>query len=110
VDQARRGLGDEHLAAVPRSGYAGGAVDVEADVALLRHLRRAGVDPHAHRDHKLLLRLAGSGERSGRGREGDEEGITLRVDLDPPVAGEGVAQEPAVIGERMRITVLAELV
>jgi hypothetical protein len=52
------------------------------------------MDAHADADRTFgerLLRLAGGRQRPRRGREGDEEGVALGVDLDPAVAGEGVA-------------------
>jgi hypothetical protein len=39
-------------------------------------------DPN--RQLELLLRLARGVERPRRGLEGDEEGVALRIDLDPP--------------------------
>ncbi len=50
LDELSRRLRDEHLAAVPRCGNAGAAVDVHADVALVGSQRLAGVDAHAHPD------------------------------------------------------------
>jgi hypothetical protein len=101
---------DEHLAAVPGSCDAGGAVHVGADVALLGQERRARVQAHPHRELERLLRLARRGERAGGGREGDEEGIALGVDLDPVVAGEGLAQDAPVGGERFGVRLRAQLV
>ena len=44
------------------------------------------------------LTFARRRERARRRREGNEEGVPLRVDLDPPWCG-GLAQQPAVLGE-----------
>ena len=49
VDERRRRSRDEHLPAVPGGSDARRAVDVSADVALLREQRRAGVEAHPHR-------------------------------------------------------------
>ena len=80
---------DEHLPAVAGGGDAGGAVDVAADVALLGQERRPRVqaDPHLDRagGERLGHRRRG-GERARRGREGEEEGVALRVDLDAALA------------------------
>jgi hypothetical protein len=43
-----------------------------------------------------LLGLLRRFEGTGRRRESDEEGITLRIDLDAAVAGEGLAQDAAM--------------
>ena len=57
---------------------------------------------------ELLLRLARGLERSGRGRERDEEGVALRVDLDAAVPVECLAQHAAVLGETPRVVLGAE--
>ena len=56
------------------------------------------------------LRLARGFECARRGREGDEEGVALRVDLDAAVSLERVAQDAAVLGQRVRVALRAELV
>ena len=50
------------------------------------------------------------GERSRRGREREEEGVTLRVDLDPALRGTGLADDAAVLGERIGVALGAERV
>jgi len=60
-------------------------VHVLAYVSLLRHVSRAGVDADAHTDRtrsERSERLAGRVERTHRHREGDEERVALRIDLD----------------------------
>ena len=94
-------------------GDPGRAVDVAADVALLGEERRAGV--HADRapgsgPDASARRCGGCRERGGRGREGEEEGVALRVDLDPALGGARVADHAAVLGERLRVGLGAELV
>jgi hypothetical protein len=69
---------------MPGRGDAGGAVDVGADVPLAGQEGRAGVEAHPDRDRQRGLRLGRSGERPRGGRERDEEGVALRVDLTPP--------------------------
>ena len=88
-------------------------VHVLADVAVLRQVRSARVDAHAHLDRPLaerLLRLPRRRERARCCREGDEERIALRVDLHAAVAREGRPQDAAVLGERPCIPLRAELV
>jgi hypothetical protein len=68
---------------------------VHADVPVARHDGLARVEPDANADRasvELRLRLARSGECVRSAREGDEERVALRVDLDPAVLRERVAQ------------------
>ena len=68
---------------------------------------------HPHADRPGLERaLAVEGGRggAGRGREGDEERVALRVDLDAAVRREGGAQDAPVLGERLRVALGAERV
>ena len=80
-DQLLRGLGDEDLPPVPGRTDAGGAMDVHADVALVRNGRLPRVDAHPNRELEPALRLLGRCQRVGGPGEGDEERITLCVDL-----------------------------
>ena len=95
---------------VARRGDPGGAVDVGADVALVRQQRRARVNAHPHRDRQRRLGFLRGRQRTRRGRERDEERIALRVDLDAAVPRERVAQDASMLGERLRVLRLAELV
>ena len=64
-------------------------VDVDADVALGRDVRRAGVDAHPDLDRargERALSLDRSFERRRRGAKGEKERVALRVHLDAPVA------------------------
>jgi hypothetical protein len=105
--------GKDDLAAVPARGDACGEVDVISDVSLLGQERRPGVqaDPHLNRPGgERLGELPCRCQRSLRRREGDEEGVALRVDLDAAVAGEGLAQRAPVLRERLRIALCSQLV
>ena len=105
--EQRSGRGrHEHLSAVTGGCDARRAVDVDADVALLGQVRRAGVDAHADPDRPGGERLLGRcrrAQRTGRGGKGDEEGIPLRVDLDAAVDAERGAQDAAVLRERLGV-------
>ena len=59
---------------------------------------------------ELLGRRDGGGERGGRGGEGDEERVALRVDLDAAAGAEGGAQDAPVLGERVGVALGAERV
>ena len=102
ADQVGRRPRDQHLAAVTDRGDARGAMDVEPDVALVGHVWLAGVQAHPHQDRSRRQEPPGprppQRAPSDAMREGDEEGIALRVNLDPAVtrrrrrAGDGGAR------------------
>ena len=50
------------------------------------------------------------GECPGRCREGEEEGVALRVDLDPALGGTRLADDTPMLGQRLRVGLGAELV
>src|SRR6266571_4469673 len=87
------------------------AAYVEADVALLGQPRLARVQPHAHVYRPVgqcTLAVRGGGHRIGRPGEGDEERVTLRVDLDALVLGKRRAESPPMLVQRLPV-VVAEL-
>jgi hypothetical protein len=70
------------------------------------------VDAYADPDRPVTegaLRLSGGPERVGRSGEGDEERVSLCVDLHAAVPLERVAERPPVPGQRLCVGV-AELV
>ena len=44
--------------------------------------------------------LAAAVKRAGRGREGNEESVALRVDLDAPIGRERLTQDATMLGKR----------
>ena len=113
VDQRRSRLREEHLAAVRQCRHTGSAVDVDADVSLGGQRRCPGVQSHPDPDRAGLERLLpglGGGDRAGRGREGDEERVALRVDLDAVVCGERFPKDAAVLCESLGVRVRPERV
>ena len=87
-------------------GDARRAVDVDADVALVGHDRLAGVEPHAYADRAVLERgprFRGSGNGFGGARKRDEEGIALRVDLDPECLANASLRAAPVLGEEVGV-------
>ena len=100
---------DEHLPAVPCSGDSGRPVDIRSDVALVRQERRAGVEPHPNWNRQRGLRVSRRFERARRGREGDEESIALRVDLDAAVPLESLAQDAPVLSKFIGVALCPEL-
>ena len=113
VDELGRGRGDQHLSAVAGCGDAGSAMDVFADVSLLRHEGRTGVQAGPHLDRPRSKRLRHrfrGGERARCRGEGEEERVALRVTLHAVVCGAGFANHPPVLGKRLRIRLGAQLV
>ena len=71
------------------------------------------MDPDADVDRagpERLPALLGRGDRLARVRERVEERVALGVDLDAAVAPEASRSEPAVLSERLRVRLGAELV
>jgi hypothetical protein len=93
---------------VAGGGDAGGAVDVDAHVSLLGEQRLARVQPHADSDRaraqRLLPRRRGRDRVAGTG-EGEEERISLRVDLRGVEAADDVAEHASMVGYCVRISV-----
>jgi hypothetical protein len=52
---------------------------------------------------EIALRIDGGGDGILRPPEGDEERITLRVDLASAVSGECRAEDALVLGERVTV-------
>ena len=105
LDEVASRTRDEHLAAVRRSADTRSLMHGQTPIAPVGDRSLAGVDadPHTHdavlrpamrRQH--ALRSHRSSHRLARGLEGDEEAITLAVDLDPVVLAELVAKQAAV--------------
>ena len=89
------------------------AMHVYADVAIRRHRRRPGVEPHAHADGagaECRLSRPGGRDGAGSGGERNEERVALCVYLDAAVRGERIAEQQTMLGERVRIPLRAESV
>ena len=111
VNECTGRLRQEHLPAVPDGGDTRALVHVEPDVTLVRQPRLARVQPHAHANRpagKCALGVRGGGDGARRAGEGDEERITLRVDLDALVVGKRRAELPPMLVQRLPV-VVAEL-
>ena len=103
VDEVSRGLREQYLAAVPGCADTSASVHVEADVALVRDLRLAGVHPDADADRpgrEPALDLRGGRDSVGSAGESGEERVALGVDLHAAVLRERRAKDAAVVGER----------
>jgi hypothetical protein len=87
-------------------------MDVHADVVVLGEKRRPGMYTNSNADRSLgqPFREGGGGrQRSLGGREDNEEGIPFGVDLDPTPGSTGGSDHMAVIGERLRVCLGAQL-
>ena len=103
---ARVAARHDDLAAVARSGDPRGPVELAPGVALAGQLQLARVQAHPHLDRarrERLLTLRRSSQRLDRIGEGIQKRVPLCVDLDAAVSGEGGAQEPAVLRERVDV-------
>ena len=106
--EVTRRLRDEDLPAVSGGRDTSRSVHVDPDIALVGDEWLAGVQPHPHTNGtalELVTCLGRGRKRFRRRREGDEERITLGVDLDAAVTLEGVAQHAPMLGEQVRVTV-----
>jgi hypothetical protein len=103
---------DDYLTPVRRGGNSGRNVDVFSDVALRRHERSPGVETHTYSDRagrKRFCQLLRRGKGTRRGREGEEEGVSLRVHLDSVAAGTGRSDQATVLRKRLSVTLGPEL-
>jgi hypothetical protein len=113
VDERRCLLRHEHLSAMAGCRDAGTAMNVDADVALVGEERRSGVQADAYADRtgrERLGQLGGSGERSGRRCECDEERVALGIDLHSVMTGTRLADDSPVCGECLGIGLCSQLV
>jgi hypothetical protein len=108
VEQGCGRRGHQDLAAVCECGDPHATMDVDPDVALAGERGRPGMEPDAHADRPLRQRREARAcrvSRAGGGRERDEEGVALRVDLDAIRGAERLAQQQSVLGQRVRVSV-----
>jgi len=56
-----------------------------------------------------LQRGGSRAQRPGRSREGHEERVALRVDLDATIVGKRLPKDATMLGERLRVMLAAEL-
>ena len=113
LDELSRGGRDEHLATVTGRGDACSSVDIASDVALVGQQRRPCVQTNPHFDRagrELLGHVARGLECSRCRRKGDEERVSLSVDLNSIVAGARLADYAAMLCERLRVLLRPELV
>jgi hypothetical protein len=87
-------------------------VHVRTQVALLCQLRRARMEANPDPDRTVgesFRCYSRRRERAACGREGNQEGIALRVDLDAAVGPERLAHDAAVLRQRLPVSVGAKL-
>jgi hypothetical protein len=113
VDLLDRRKGHEDLSAAPGGRDPGGPVHIGAHAPLGRSKRGARVDPDTHPDgpgSQRTITVSGGFERTVRRAEREEEGVTLRVDLDAAMPSEGFPEHAAVLGQGVRVGALTQLV
>ena len=111
-DQLACGARNQHLPTLAGRADPRRAMHVQADVVIQPDLRLAGVhaDAHAHLDalgptlgRRRALRAHGGGDRVARSPEGDEEPVTLGMDLAPVVLLERRAQQALMLGQHLGV-------
>ena len=111
VDERARRRGEHDLPTRRRRSDSRSAVDVVADIALLSDERRTRVHADAYEDRAVCeppSERRCRGECRGRRWKGEEEGVALRIDLNPSLDSAGVADQSAMLSERPTVPVLAE--
>jgi hypothetical protein len=91
----------------------GGAMHVDADVALVRDEWSPGVQADAHLDRarrECFGQLGGGSKGGGRSLESEEERVTLRIDLNTVVIGAGLAYDSPVPCKCLGVPVISQLV
>ena len=97
---------------MPGRGDAGGAMDVGADVAVLRDERCSRVQAHTQTDwasSDALVDATRGFQGCRRRGERNEEGVALRVDLDPILLRTSLPHNSPMLGEGARVRLCAEL-
>ena len=113
LDQVACRPREQHLPAVSGRRDARAQMHVGTDVTLRRDVGSAGMNAHPHpkpAGSKLFLPGLGCRDRRWCSLEGNEEGVALRVDLDPAVRGKSFPQNAPMLGERLRVRFRAEVV
>jgi hypothetical protein len=108
VDEACRRGRQDYLTTMSSRADASCSVDVDTDVPLVGDERLSRVDPDSYSD--LPVRHRGLAlDRCGHGvacfREGEEERVSLGVDLDSVVFTECLTKEPAVLEQDPRVVI-----
>ena len=110
IDQRRRRLAEQDLAAVRRCAQPCGVVDINPPIVVVAHPRRAGVHAHPHpqlapgRRGLLPERALSRSRRLHRPswiRKCDEERIALMADLNTTVLRPHGSQRPIVLAENL---------
>ena len=90
----------------------GGEVHLLPDVSLVAQARLSGVQADTQVDRagsERTRHLGSSRECSWSGWEGEEERVSLRIDLDPAVRRAGRTHHPPVLGERLVVCLVPDL-
>ena len=88
-------------------------MDVGTDVAVLGDERCSRMQAHTQADwaaSEALVDAARGFQGCRRRRERNEEGVALRIDLDPVLLRTNFPHDPPMLGERVRVRLGAERV
>ena len=99
-------LRQEHLPAVADGSDPRTLMYVETDIPLLGQPRLAGMQPHPHADRPVgqrALAVSGGGDGVRGAGEGDEERVTLCIDLDARMVRERGAESAPMLLQRLPI-------
>lgn len=108
LDELARRIRDENLSAVSHRPDAGRPMDAEADIALAGGPRLSRVQAHSHAHPQVLgpgvaferaLRIDRARDGIAGTGEGDEERVSLHVDLPAAMCLEAVAEDALMVGE-----------
>ncbi len=111
VEERRRGVREDDLAAVRSRGDPRSEVDVVSDVALRGDQRCPRVQPDPNLDRSLGEGVGEAGrsrERFRCRREGEEEGVPLGIDFDPSLRRTRLAYDSAMLGQRVGVRLSAQ--
>jgi hypothetical protein len=107
-------MGQEHLAPVRGCGDACGAMDIQANVALVgeQGLTHVQAHPHAHSRPRWpgvlcqnTLGLGSGPNGVSRASKRDEECVTLGIHLVAVMGGEGIAQDALMFSKNARVSI-----
>src|ERR1700694_498710 len=87
-------------------------MDVRTDVPFVTHKRPSRSQTHPHPARASRQPIANRKrrlDRSRRGREGNQKGVSLRVNLDAVKTCASLADKPAMFRKRHRISLRAKL-
>ena len=112
LEQLERRLREQDLAAVSRRGDPRRSVHIDPAVLSVHDERFARMQPHPDAEvaaGERVLRSHGPGQRLARTGKGGEEAVALGAELDAVASVHLLAENVAVLGQRLAVPLRAEL-